>query len=572
MVLQPRFLFNPAKMSKPVQEGKRKRTDEEPAVKKTKVATEHQPQPQEKQTSPADKAEARRQAKALKKERKLQLPGAAILESVKPLWDECRQTTLTTEQRQEPLSKLFEAMRGHYVESLIKNDGSRVVQTIVKYGSKEQREFIIQELKGHFVELAKNAYGKHIIVKLMQSTPTGRAMIIGEFQNKLLSCLTHAHASSVVDTIYSDYSKVAQRNDMMHEFYGKQFTLFADYSGQSLEDILERCPEKKQQIVEKLRKAVDSVLSKELTKLVHHSVVHRLILDYVRHEEIGKLRSWMPTIVDSLMEIVHTEDGAKAVVLLTAIAGAKERKALLKASRPYLQKLVKDESAHLAVIAMSLFVDDTVLVEKTFLQELCKSASETIINRYSRQIVFALYGGVTLRHFSQDTVKLFTKAQQIAADTCKKPEVTRRQELCSTVSPCLFALFEPRLKESLKTPTHSNVLLEMCSSGFCNDILDKIMGLMTPTVLEEEAPRIFMKRLLKRSKEQHKLLDALEPIDQLLASDAGFILSAAVEVDQSVRDRLTKVITKLPSMTESARSLADLINRVNAGLPIHPQN
>ena len=462
-------------------------------------------------------------------------------------------------------------MQGHHVESLIKNDGSRIVQTIVKYGTKEQREAIINELKGHFVELAKNAYGKHIITKLMQSTPTGRAAIIGEFQGKLLACLKHQHASSVVDTIYSDYCKVAQRNDMMHEFYGKQFTMFADYAGLSLEAILERCPDRKQQIVEKLRKAVDGVLSKESTNLVHHSVVHRLILDYVRHEDVNKLRAWTPTIVDSLMEIVHTEDGAKAVVLLTAVAGAKERKALIKAARPYLHKLVFDESAHLAVIAMCSFVDDTVLVEKTFLQELCKSPSETVINRYSRQIVFALYAGVTTRHFSQDVVRLFNKAAAIAADTTKKPDQVRRQELCNTVTPSLFSLFEPRLKESLKTPTHSNILLEMAVSGCCPAVADRILSLMNVQVLSEEAPRVFMKRWLKRSAaaDQHRILDALEPVEALFATDAGFLLSAAVEGGVEVRERLAAAVARLPEMTESARQLADLVNRVNAGLPIH---
>lgn len=54
----------------------------------------------------------------------------------------------------------MEALRGNVKDIVLKHDASRIVQTVVKYGGKEEREEIAGELKGSYRELAQSRYSK----------------------------------------------------------------------------------------------------------------------------------------------------------------------------------------------------------------------------------------------------------------------------------------------------------------------------------------------------------------------------------------------------------------------------
>jgi pumilio family protein 6 len=51
-------------------------------------------------------------------------------------------------------------IRGKVVDVVFKHDASRIVQTIVKYGGKKEREEIAVELKGKYRDMARNRYSK----------------------------------------------------------------------------------------------------------------------------------------------------------------------------------------------------------------------------------------------------------------------------------------------------------------------------------------------------------------------------------------------------------------------------
>lgn len=522
-----------------------------------------------------DKIMGRKESKEMRRQRRMQRPGAEILEVVKKTWEECRRTDVPAEDRQSLTEELFAGLKGHFVESLVKNDGSRIVQTLIKYGTLEQRVAVVDELKGHFLELSRNPYGKHIIDKLLQSCPSSRSMIVSEFSGSLGKCLRHRHASSVIDTIYSDHCKVAMRNDLMHEFYGKEFVLFKDYAGVDLEGILSRHPEKKATIIARIRTAIDSVLSKETTALVNHSIVHRLILDYCSHEDHGKLRQWIPTIADTLAEIVHTQDGARAAVLLVACAGAKERKAMIKACKPYMQKMIKDEYAHQVVMAFLSFVDDTVLLEKTFVAEILGIIQDALSSKYSKAIILSCFTGVSTRHFPRDTVNVFQHAMIIARETSKKDVMVRRAEVCAMLAPPLTAhVGGDRLGEMVRGQSTAPLILEMVLSGHAPALLELILELFRKSrldLLESEPCRVFLKRYLKRCAVEilEQTLSILEPFEDLFASDAAFVLASALDRSEAVRSRVALSITRLPRMTPSAKAMAELVNRLAAGVPLH---
>lgn len=52
------------------------------------------------------------------------------------------------------------AIKGNVPDIVLKHDASRIVQTVVKYGTPEERNQIALELKGKFKELAESRYSK----------------------------------------------------------------------------------------------------------------------------------------------------------------------------------------------------------------------------------------------------------------------------------------------------------------------------------------------------------------------------------------------------------------------------
>jgi hypothetical protein len=71
----------------------------------------------------------------------------------------------------KPISVALQ-VRGHIVELAMSHTGSRVIQALVKLGTPEQREAIIQEVMPNLVTLSKSAYGHFFVVRLIaKATP-----------------------------------------------------------------------------------------------------------------------------------------------------------------------------------------------------------------------------------------------------------------------------------------------------------------------------------------------------------------------------------------------------------------
>ena len=83
-----------------------------------------------------------------------------VLAAAKPLWAKARRKEAPKDERARDIAALMNAVRGRVQDVVLKHDASRIVQTIVKYGSQKERDEIAQELKGRYRDLAQNKYSK----------------------------------------------------------------------------------------------------------------------------------------------------------------------------------------------------------------------------------------------------------------------------------------------------------------------------------------------------------------------------------------------------------------------------
>ncbi|CAB4433817.1 unnamed protein product [Rhizophagus irregularis] len=68
-------------------------------------------------------------------------------------------------KQQSRIKRIMESSK--IPEILFKNDTSRIIQTVLKYGTKEQKKIIVDELEGKWLEASKHTRSKFVICKVL---------------------------------------------------------------------------------------------------------------------------------------------------------------------------------------------------------------------------------------------------------------------------------------------------------------------------------------------------------------------------------------------------------------------
>lgn len=113
--------------------------------------------------------ESHKVQRALFDQRRAAKPHSALLSKAKEAWTLARQKNISKEERTKNIHALMSIVRGHVLDVVFKHDASRIIQTIVKYGSAKEREEIATELKGKYQDLAQNKYSKVIKSTLLRA-------------------------------------------------------------------------------------------------------------------------------------------------------------------------------------------------------------------------------------------------------------------------------------------------------------------------------------------------------------------------------------------------------------------
>ncbi|CAG8557388.1 4548_t:CDS:2 [Acaulospora colombiana] len=130
---------------------------------------------------------------------------------LKECWEFARRIDISPEERRKYMNELFELIDGIIPELLFKHDTSRIIQTVLKYGTKEQISKIASELEGRWLEASKSKYAKD--------------KIVSELEGNVARLLMHSEARNIVLEAY-ELSNGKQRLSLIQEFYGPEFTLF----------------------------------------------------------------------------------------------------------------------------------------------------------------------------------------------------------------------------------------------------------------------------------------------------------------------------------------------------------
>ncbi|CCE66267.1 hypothetical protein TPHA_0P01090 [Tetrapisispora phaffii CBS 4417] len=448
----------------------------------------------------------------LLKERKMQRKGGSEVQHIKSLWERLRVKTppMPRPVREKLSNEIWELAKDCISDLVLKHDASRVVQTLVKYSSKERRDQVVNALKGKYYLLATSAYGKYLLVKLLHyGSKQSRQLIIDELHGTLRKLMRHREGAYVVEDLFVLYATNEQRQQMIKEFWGSEYAFFREsHKDLTIEEVCESSTEKRNIIARNLITTITASVEKGSTGF---QILHAAMREYVKIASEKEITEFIELLQEQLAELVHTPEGADVACTLIAKANAKERKALIKNLKNHADKLIKNEHGNMVFITLLLTVDDTVLVFKSFGPSIKEIFSELVIDKFGRRPLLYILLGLDGRFFSPILKKELERYIKMSEATSKKPIDTKRAELLNKFAPLFVSSVSKSSAEILTENLGSQFISELLLNDDLyeqlsekeiknfNSIIENIMITFKGDIIEEDHPihRPFSTRLLR---------------------------------------------------------------------------
>lgn len=421
-------------------------------------------------------------------ERKMAKPNAPLIQQAKVLWEVIRQKKTADDVRKVKMDKLYKLIKGKVKEVLFKHDASRIIQSAVKHGNQEQRDGIAKELIGCYAELSKSNYGRFIVIKILAYCNKYRSAVIEDFYGKIRKVIKHKEASQVLEEAFNQYANSKQRAYLLQEFYGPEYALFKGSECPLATESVKANPAKVQSILKHMRGIIESVVDKAEAAVGPLSIIHKVILEYVTYAPHADIVSLIDTLKDILVHIVHTRDGAKVFQICMAHASPKQRKLIIRTLKGFVNKISIEQYAHAALISIFDCVDDTVLINKSIIQEMIadvSSASDTpsfaevVRNRYGSHVVHFLLTGRNRKTQHAYVINELEETDEIKKETSRKDTALRMKELLSAIKLPLLNQCIETCDEILRSANSGSILIDLLSkANLQNDESEEIRNLV----------------------------------------------------------------------------------------------
>ncbi|XP_030851927.1 pumilio homolog 3 [Strongylocentrotus purpuratus] len=380
-----------------------------------------------------------------------------LAQKAKNAWEVVRKHNCKPETRTKHITELCDLLDGRVLDLVKAHDTVRVIQCCVQFGTPEQRTKIFEEVKDHIVELTKCKYAKFYVLKMFRyGSKEQRLAIMRSFHGKVCQLVRHKEAAEVLEEAYNNHANAQERSALMEEFYGARFAVFKSTGIHTLDEILQKDPSLRQGIMDHMLKTLTPLLDKTVIK---HTIVHKAIYDFLLHATEKMRAELIEAMREVVVQILHTQDGARAAMHCLWYGTAKDRKVIIKSFKTFVQKICKEEFGHRALFALFDCVDDTKIVSKVILEEMMKAAYEVATDQYGRKVLLYLLVPRDPSHFHPDIVKQLQRGDDNPVS--KKESAVRRKELLEAASPALLKLLITHTKEMAYSKSNSQLALAL---------------------------------------------------------------------------------------------------------------
>ncbi|KJH50558.1 CPL domain protein [Dictyocaulus viviparus] len=415
----------------------------------------------------------RKQRKAFLKQLKAQKnPHADRAMQCKLLWEKIRCKKTSKPEKDECVSKLYGLVKGYASKLIYAHDTCRVFECLLALKRPGITSALFDELSSELVRMTKNKYAHFFVLRMLKyGSKEQRNIIINAFRGHAVSLMRIVFSAEVLEIAYNDYANALQRYDIISEFYGREFVVFRSDKPRSLDEILAEEPSKKMNIIKHLEEQILVLVEKTTIRL---SLLHRLMKDFVCHCDSDQLKNLIDSLKDRIPELVHTPDGSYVAMKCIWNATAKDRKAsnlMVKNFKDLVVKTAMEHYGHRVLLAIFDAVDDTVLVNKCITSVLGHEMDKLILDCWGEKVIHYLVHPRDGRGMPRDEIELLKEGD--SNQFSKKSKKHRYAELYSNICEPLYSYLSANMESLIFDSNRSKFIVACLETTTDYDLFDR---------------------------------------------------------------------------------------------------
>eukprot|EP01025_Chloroclados_australasicus_P065528 TRINITY_DN8927_c0_g3_i2.p1 TRINITY_DN8927_c0_g3~~TRINITY_DN8927_c0_g3_i2.p1 ORF type:complete len:717 (+),score=68.77 TRINITY_DN8927_c0_g3_i2:83-2233(+) len=340
-----------------------------------------------------------------------------LLQELTKYWEEFRKSQQDKQKRLQLIDKTLKKAKGQIFALCRNHVASRIFQSAVVHGTQNHLNIVLEEVKDEIVNLSKDTYGHHVVRKIIAAARSQQVDgLVRLFIGNIPQLLRHPCGCTVIDDLYL-VAKPQTRNQMLVEFYGKEYRLFGsavtagqsstnpdDYQNDnkqskfsSFEQIWAKAGEgERRNIIQSLNQHLSPIMEK---LLLDPQITHKLLSLYVEHAPGSLVEEAIQNLCgEPLLRIVHTIEGAKTACMIVGYSTAKDRKKIVKCLKGHVLNMAKDSFGYTVLITILDKVDDTTFLNKTVIPEIVSNLLELCADKYGSRVILHLLFPYNTRH------------------------------------------------------------------------------------------------------------------------------------------------------------------------------
>ncbi|KAJ1361346.1 hypothetical protein KIN20_020563 [Parelaphostrongylus tenuis] len=387
----------------------------------------------------------------------------------KLLWEKVRSKKTPKQERDECVSQLFGLVKGYASKLIYAHDTCRIFECLLALKRPGITSAIFDELSPELVRMTKNKYAHFFVLRMLKyGSKEQRNTIINAFRGHAVSLMRIVFAAQVLETAYNDFANAQQRFDIISEFYGREFVMFRSDKPRTLDEIVAEEPSKKKLIVRHLEEQILALVEKTTIRL---SLCHRLLKDFVTHCDSDQLTNLVDSLKDRIPELVHTSDGSYVAMKCVWYANVKDRKLIVKNFKDLVVKTAMEHYGHRVLLAIFDTVDDTVLVNKYITSELGNEISKVILDSWGEKVIHYLVHPRDGRGMPREEIELLSEGD--TNPFSKKEKKNRYAELYGKLCESLYTYLSANMESLIFESNRSKFIAACLETTSTYDLFDR---------------------------------------------------------------------------------------------------
>ena len=382
------------------------------------------------------------------------------------------------------IKKIISLIGDKYESYCYKHDGCRVLQGCLKYGSKEQKNKLIEGLLPFLFKIICGKYSIYLANKIFKYADNDqKKKILNEtIKPNFINLLKYSGGITFTKTIFM-YSNTNYQDELIDLYIKEYFKIplekikiiretEVNNKKEDNEDIEMKDEEKKENkdniivdnseqnleaedIIKKIKAHLEKQLEKNINKnFIFHGFLNK-IFDYLDEKTQIYITELFDDDISFFMDSYY---GYELIMKMYSVSSAKTRKKIIKYVRDNMETFLQDEKGTYFIIKIILFTDDTVNVNKIFMNAIMDKLDANIIeNKNCLKIIWNIISPFNKKCNNVQQQNLLNYS---TPNSNKKPLEKRIGEILENIFEKIFKIINFEIKFLIKDILFSQFLTD----------------------------------------------------------------------------------------------------------------